>query len=94
MRSDGRPRSSEFDLDLSSNPGKLAMYRASHPGSASLPISVTGVKDGIVRLEQGGNFGGVIGCDRIFELTVSGSNLSGAMRVPDGGVYNVKASKQ
>ena len=94
MRSDGRWRTSEFDLNLSRSPGTLAMHRASSPCNSSLPISVTSVKDGVVRLEQGGAFGGIIGCDRVFELTVSGNDLSGIMSNPDGNTYDVKATKK
>lgn len=94
-RRDGRQRSSEFDLDLSKNPGTLRMLRAARPCNGALAITITDVKEGVARLEQSGFApGGIVGCDRVFELTVSGNSLSGVMTGPDGCKFDVKATKQ
>jgi hypothetical protein len=91
----GGTRSSDFDLDLTQNPGTIAIWRAARPCNSYLPISITGAKDGIVRLEQqGGQKGGILGCDRIFELTVSGNELTGSMSGSFPGKFDVKATKQ
>ncbi|MGZ5095212.1 MAG: hypothetical protein ACXWIP_28370 [Burkholderiales bacterium] len=69
------------------------MELANQPCNRALPIVVTEVKDGVVRLEQSGDHGGIAGCERIFEVTVSGSELAGTMKA-SAGTYNVKATKQ
>ncbi len=70
------------------------MERADRPCDRPLPIVITGVKEGLVRLEQSADHGGIVGCERTFELTSSGSQLSGTLKNPSGGIYGVKATKQ
>ena len=87
----GGTRNSEFELDLRQHPGKVAMWLASRPCNAFLPMSITAVKDGVVRLElipvQ------TVGCERVFEVKVSGNELIGTSK-SGGGVYDLKAAKQ
>jgi hypothetical protein len=94
MQSGGRPRSSDFVLDLSHYPGTLKMERADFPCNRALPIVITGTKDGVVRLEQSGVHGGITGCDRTFELTVSGKDLRGTLTIPSGNLFDAIATKQ
>ena len=54
-------------------------------------ITVVSITDGIIKLESKGN---VADCgDRAFELTTSGDELTGTMKVYDR-VFDVKATKQ
>jgi hypothetical protein len=70
-------RGSDFDLDLMHNPGTIQIYSAEYACQRAFPISVIGVKDGIVRLES--KEGVLRGCERVFELTVSGNDLTGTL---------------
>lgn len=86
----GGTRWSDFDLDLSQNPGSITMFRTDR-ACRHEPAAVTSDKDGIARVETKGV---VTGCgDRVFELKASGDELTGTMKIYDR-VFDVKATKQ
>lgn len=82
-------RQSDFELDLSRNPGTLTMYRANR-ACRHEPISVISIIDNVVRLASTGN---TSGCgDRKFELKAIGNELNGTMTL-DNAIFDVKATK-
>lgn len=82
-------RQSDFELDLSRNPGTITMYRADR-ACRTESISLISVKDDVVRLESKGN---TAGCDnRVFDLKVTGNELTGTMTIYNR-VFDVKAKK-
>lgn len=87
----GGTRNSDFELDLRQHPGKVAMWRAPRPCNGYLSMSITSVKDGLVRLEMIPVQ--VAGCERVFDVKVVGNELIGTSKSSTG-TYDLKATKQ
>lgn len=87
----GRTRNSEFELDLRQHPGKVSMFLSPGPCRASLPMSITSVNNGLVRLEMVPVQ--IMGCDRVFEIRVTGNELIGTSKSTNG-IYDLQATKQ
>lgn len=86
-------RSSDLLIDLTRNPGSINMYRAAYPCARGMAIRVASVEGDKVRLESNKE-GVILGCERTFDLVISGSELNGIMISPTGAKFRVNLTRQ